>query len=316
MVVRVARRRKGRLIDGLLVVDKPAGISSNAALQTAKRAFNAAKAGHTGSLDPLATGVLPLCFGEATKFSRFLLDADKAYLSTFRLGVTTATGDAEGDVLASGDPSAITSAQVEQVLAQFIGSIEQTPSMYSAIKHNGQPLYKLAREGKEVARKSRSVTIHSLEMLSFEAGEHASVQVRLSCSKGTYVRSIAEDMGQVLGCGAHVSALRRISSGPFTIAQSIPLADIEALAASSNVEALNALLLPMETILAELPEVRLSEDSAFYLRQGQAVMVGQCPLQGFVRLVSPSGSLLGVGEPLGDGRLAPRRLINTQLPID
>ena len=217
----MARRRKGRPIDGILVLDKPLGVSSNRALQTAKHLYFAAKAGHTGSLDPLATGVLPLCFGEATKFSSFLLDADKGYTSTFVLGVQTATCDAEGEVLAVKSAAHVTAAQVEQALIPLRGEIEQVPPMYSALKHKGQPLYKLARAGQEVERAARRVTIYELELLAFREGEHPQVDVRISCSKGTYVRTLAEDLGQALGCGAHVSALHRTRSGPFTEANMV-----------------------------------------------------------------------------------------------
>ena len=208
----MARRRRGRPVNGILVLDKPLGMSSNQALQTAKRLYFAAKAGHTGSLDPLATGVLPLCFGEATKFSQYLLDADKAYESTFVLGTATDTGDAEGQVLETTDASGISEADVSAALDRFRGEIEQVPSMFSAIKHNGQPLYKLARQGKEVERKSRRVVIKQLELRDFrtgggQQGTAPEVDVYLECSKGTYVRSIAEDLGKVLGCGAFVSAL-------------------------------------------------------------------------------------------------------------
>jgi len=209
----MARRRRGRSLDGILVLDKPSGVSSNRALQMAKRLYGAAKAGHTGSLDPLATGVLPLCFGEATKFSQFLLDADKAYESTFVLGVATATGDAEGEVQVTGDASAVTEADVAAALDTFRGEIEQVPSMYSALKHQGQPLYKLARQGKEVERKTRRVVIKQLDLRAFRGGAQAQVDIYLECSKGTYVRSLAEDLGAVLACGAHVSRLRRTRAG-------------------------------------------------------------------------------------------------------
>ncbi|MBP6699907.1 MAG: tRNA pseudouridine(55) synthase TruB, partial [Halioglobus sp.] len=192
----MARQRRGRPLDGILVLDKPAGVSSNRALQMVKRLYGAAKAGHTGSLDPLATGVLPLCFGEATKFSQFLLDADKAYESTFVLGVATATGDAEGEVLETLDAAAVTAADVAAALASFRGEIEQVPSMYSALKHHGQPLYKLARRGEEVERKARRVVIRQLELRAFRGGALPEVDVYLECSKGTYVRSIAEDLGR------------------------------------------------------------------------------------------------------------------------
>ncbi len=308
----MARRRKGRAVDGILVLDKPQGMSSNQALQAAKRLFGAAKAGHTGSLDPLATGVLPLCFGEATKFSRFLLDADKAYTSTFVLGVVTASGDAEGEVLETRDASAITAALVEEKLAAFRGEIEQVPSMYSALKHNGQPLYKLARQGQEVERKARRVTIHELELVAFREavnGGHPEVDVRIRCSKGTYVRSIAEDLGEALGCGAHVSVLRRTQAGPFDASMQVSLATLEALKENGAQAEMDALLEPLDAALGELPLVRVSEAGGFYIRQGQPVMVPNSPCEGMVRMGLESGEFLGVGEILDDGRVAPRRLI-------
>ena len=305
----MARRRRGRPVDGILVLDKPRGVSSNQALQTAKRLFFAAKAGHTGSLDPLASGVLPLCFGEATKFSQYLLDADKAYESTFTLGVATTTGDAEGEVLATSDASGIGAADLDSALAAFRGEIEQVPSMYSAIKQGGQPLYKLARQGQEVERKSRLVVIKHLEVRAFRTGQRPEVDVYLECSKGTYVRSIAEDLGRALGCGAHVSALRRTQAGPFGIADSVSLATLEALKANDELAKMDALLLPPDSALCGLPLVRLSESGGFYMRQGQPVQVPNAPCDGMVRVALESGEFLGVGEILDDGRVAPRRLV-------
>jgi len=307
----VARRRRGRPVDGILVLDKPLGVSSNQALQIAKRLYFAAKAGHTGSLDPLATGVLPLCFGEATKFSQFLLDADKAYQSTFVLGVATATGDAEGEVTATADASGITEADVTQALTAFRGEIEQVPSMYSAIKQDGQPLYKLARQGKEVERKARRVVIKQLELRAFRGGSRPEVDIYLECSKGTYVRSVAEDLGRALGCGAHVSALRRTRAGPFGIEDSVGLSTLEALKSNDRLAEMDALLLPADTALGGLPLVRLSESGGFYIRQGQPVQVPNAPCDGMVRVALESGEFLGVGEILDDGRVAPRRLIVT-----
>lgn len=307
----MARRRHGRPLNGILVLDKPAGLSSNQALQISKRLFFAAKAGHTGSLDPLATGVLPLCFGEATKFSQYLLDADKAYESTFVLGVATNTGDAEGEVLATADASHLTSTAVEQALQAFIGEIEQVPSMYSAIKVGGQPLYKLARQGQEVERPARTVVVRTLEVRDFREGEHPEVDIYLECSKGTYVRSIAEDMGHALGCGAHVSALRRTMAGPFGIEQSVSLATLEALKASDELAQMDALIQPADAALGGLPLVQLSESGGFYMRQGQPVQVPNAPCNGMVRVALESGEFLGVGEILDDGRVAPRRLIVT-----
>jgi tRNA pseudouridine55 synthase len=307
----VARRRKGRPIDGVLLVDKPAGMTSNACLQRAKNALYAAKAGHTGSLDPLATGVLPLCFGEATKLSRFLLDADKSYTSTFVLGETTTTGDADGEILAHTDASGITWEQLEQAVSGFRGEIEQIPSMYSAIKHEGKPLYQLAREGIEVERKVRRVSIFSYEILDFTAGKRAQLKVSVRCSKGTYVRSLAEDLGQLLGCGAHVGALRRTRSGPFGIDQCVSLEQVESLAGERKFEELNGLLLAVDSGLEGMATVVLPEASSYYLQQGQPVLASNMPTAGFVRIVQDSGEFLGVGEIMDDGRLAPRRLMVT-----
>ena len=309
----MARRRRGRPVDGILVLDKPQGMSSNQALQTAKRLYFAAKAGHTGSLDPLATGVLPLCFGEATKFSQYLLDADKAYQSTFVLGTVTDSGDSEGQILATNDASAVSEADVAKALEAFRGEIEQVPSMFSAIKQNGQPLYKLARQGIEVERKSRRVVIHHLELRDFrQQGERAEVDVYLECSKGTYVRSIAEDLGKALGCGAHVSVLRRTKAGPFSIEDSVSLNTLEGLKQHDELAQMDELLLPADTAVKALPLVELAESGGFYLRQGQPVLVPNAPSSGMVRVALETGEFLGVGEILDDGRVAPRRLIVTQ----
>jgi tRNA pseudouridine55 synthase len=307
----VARRRRGRPINGILLLDKPLGVSSNHALQQAKRLYFAAKAGHTGALDPLATGVLPLCFGEATKFSQYLLDADKAYESTFLLGQITASGDAEGELLETRDASDITEADVAAALEQFRGEIEQIPSMFSAIKHEGQPLYKLARQGKEVERKVRRVTIKTLELRDFRPGEFPQVDVYMECTKGTYVRSIAEDLGQVLGCGAHVIALRRTASGPFSIDNTVTMPALEALKQDEQEAAMDALLLPADAALGALPLVQLSESGGFYMQQGQPVLVPNAPCNGMVRIALETGEFLGVGEILDDGRVTPRRLIVT-----
>jgi tRNA pseudouridine55 synthase len=307
----VARRKRGRPINGILLLDKPLGESSNRSLQRAKRLFDAAKAGHTGSLDPLATGVLPLCFGEATKFSQYLLDADKAYKSTFILGVSTQTGDAEGAVIQSCDASAISQGDVEKALESFRGEIDQVPSMYSAIKHQGQPLYKLARKGQEVERKSRRVVIKRLDLCEFRAGEQLEVDVYIECTKGTYVRSLAEDLGAQLGCGGHVSALRRTKAGPFDIESCITMAALEDLQASGDLPAMDALLLPADAAIETMPLVKLTESAGFYLRQGQPVLVSNAPHSGMVRVALDDGEFLGVGEILDDGRIAPRRLIVT-----
>ena len=308
----MARVRRGRPVDGILLLDKPLGVSSNHALQSVKRLYEAAKAGHTGSLDPLATGVLPLCFGEATKFSQYLLDADKAYESTFVLGTVTDTGDAEGRVLENNNASEVTQSEIVTALQAFEGEIEQIPSMFSAIKQGGQPLYKLARKGLEVERKARSVVIKTLQLRAFRGGERPEMDIYLECSKGTYVRSLAEDLGRLIGCGAFVSALRRTRAGPFGIDQSITLSALEGLKGTGELGELDKLLLPTDSALGLLPLVLLSESSGFYMRQGQPVMVSNAPRDGIVRVALDSGEFLGVGEMLDDGRVAPRRLIVTE----
>ena len=302
----MARRRpKGRAVDGILLLDKPIGMTSNAALQTVKRLFKASKAGHTGNLDPLATGLLPICFGEATKISSFLLDSDKRYLGTIKLGVRTSTADTEGEVLETRPVGEISEQQVRTVLDGFCGQIEQVPPMHSAVKVNGTPLYKLAREGKEIERKPRRVTIYAINLLRLEEDE---LDIDLHCSKGTYVRTLAEDIGTVLGCGAHLSALRRTASGPFELEYAVTLPELEHLA-EGGFEELDALLLPMEEALADWPGVDLSMNTAYYLQQGQAVQVPKAPTSGWVRLHRDDGKFLGIGQILEDGRVAPKRLV-------
>ena len=286
-------------------MDKPAGISSNDVVQQAKRLFGAQKVGHTGSLDPLATGVLPLCFGEATKFSQYLLDANKTYWTRIRLGVSTETGDADGEVIAQVDATAITQTQVSDALETFVGEIEQIPSMYSALKHQGQPLYKLARQGIEVERAPRTVTIYSAELLQFA---EAYIELRVHCSKGTYIRSLAEDLGAALGCGGHVSALRRLAAGPYAEAQAVTLEQVSVI---GDPQEMDALLLPVASAVGSWPSVRLHEDTAHYVRQGQPVQVAHAPTHGWVQIFESAEEdrFLGVGEVLTDGRIAPRRLV-------
>ena len=286
-------------------MDKPAGISSNDVVQQAKRLYGAQKVGHTGSLDPLATGVLPLCFGEATKFSQFLLDADKKYWTRVRLGITTETADADGEVIAQADTSRITESQVAAALQTFVGEIEQIPSMYSALKHKGQPLYKLARQGIEVERAPRRISIYSAELLQFS---QASIELRVHCSKGTYIRSLAEDLGAALGCGGHVSALRRLAAGPYVEAHATTLDELREI---GDVQDMDALLLPVSSAVGSWPAVRLHEDTAHYVRQGQPVQVAHAPTDGWVQIfeLAEEDRFLGVGEILTDGRVAPRRLV-------
>jgi len=307
------RRKTGRSVNGIFLLNKPFGLTSNQALQRVKRIFNANKAGHTGALDPLATGVLPLCLGEATKFSQFLLDSDKYYRSTYTLGVTTATGDSEGEIIAQQDASSTTRQQVEKALTAFDGEIEQVPSMYSALKHNGQPLYKLARKGVEVERPSRSISIFDYQLLDFRSGTNPQLDVQVHCSKGTYIRSLAEDLGRALGCGAHVSALHRYRSGPFNEQQTISLPELEALREQAAAEQLDHLLLPVDTAVADRIALELDEIVAGYFQLGQAVIsnkVFRRAQEGdIVRVFRKGGTFLGIGTVTEDGKVAPKRLI-------
>lgn len=295
-----------RAVHGILLLDKPRGMSSNQALQIVKRLFAAKKAGHTGSLDPLADGMLPLCFGGATRLSEFLLTADKKYRVTMQLGIRTATGDSEGEILSQRQPPHLTAQALEKIFERFRGEIEQTPSMYSALKHKGQPLYQLARRGITIERKSRRLTIYALNLLNFSAD---TIEFDLHCSKGTYVRTLVDDMGELLGCGAHVTALRRLSVGGYDEADMIPLAALEAQSETGSVETLDSYLLPVHSAVAHWPSLTLAENTAFYLRQGNAVVVPHAPLSGWVQLSDKQGRFLGVGEILPDGKVAPRRLV-------
>jgi tRNA pseudouridine55 synthase len=301
------RRAQGRNISGILLLDKPLGLSSNGALQRVKRIYRAAKAGHTGSLDPLATGLLPVCLGSATKISAFLLDADKRYRVRVRLGEVTSTADAEGEVIRTAPTDGVTEAALRTALEGFLGTISQLPPMYSAVKHQGERLYKLARQGIEVERQPREVTIFGIELLEFAMPE---VEIDVHCSKGTYVRTLAEDLGEVLGCGGHVIALRRSGVGPYveTAGPFVTMDQLEALG-EDDFAALDGLLLSQDSALGHWPEVRLSEDACFYLRQGQAVLVPRAPTEGLVRLYDPSRRFIGVGEILDDGMVQPKRLL-------
>lgn len=303
----MTRREPRRDVTGILLLDKPAGMSSNAALQAAKHAFNAAKAGHTGSLDVLATGLLPVCFGEATKISAFLLDADKSYLADIHLGVETNTGDAEGEITCERSIAGIDTARIDQALDDFRGEIQQIPPMHSALKRNGKRLYKLAHQGIEIERDPRTVTIKRLER-KFHAGERLTVEV--DCTKGTYIRTLAEDIGKALGCGAHISALRRLRSGPFDLAAATTLGEIQAMRERAVADAdFDALLVAPDTALVDLPGVQLSDEGAFCVSRGQAVRVSDSPGAGFVRLYRSGHGFIGIGTVLDDGRIAPRRMM-------
>jgi tRNA pseudouridine55 synthase len=301
-------KRIRRAVDGIILLDKPKGFSSNAALQKVRWLLNAEKAGHTGSLDPLATGVLPLCFGEATKFSQYLLDADKGYETLMQLGVTTTTADAEGEVLER-RPVTVGRAEIEAVLPRFRGEISQIPPMYSALKRDGQPLYKLARAGEVVEREPRSVTIARLELLGCEAGQ---ARLAVDCSKGTYIRTLVEDIGQLLGCGAHVAELRRTKAGPFDLSRTVTLEELERVHGEGGNEAVDQFLLPADSGLQHWPLLQFSEHSSFYWLQGQPVRAPEAPKFGMVRVQDHNGRFIGIGEVSEDGRIAPRRLISTK----
>ena len=288
-------------INGVLLLDKPLGYSSNQALQKVKWLLQAAKAGHTGTLDPLATGLLPLCFGEATKFAHFLTDADKTYVATIKLGVTTNTGDAEGEVQSTHAVN-VSQAQFEQACLQFIGEISQIPPMYSALKHEGKALYEYARAGIEIERKARFITIHGISLEHFERDE---ATITVSCSKGTYIRTLAEDIGLALGCGAHLIGLRRTATANYKIVQSMTLEEFEGL----TLEARLAALMAPDSAVLNFPAISLDADSAFYLQQGQAVWQSGLVAKGLLRLYSETQQFLGLGELQDDGKIAPRRLI-------
>ncbi len=305
-------RRKGRPVDGILLLDKPAGITSNGALQRVKHLFGAAKAGHTGSLDPIATGLLPICFGEATKFSQFLLDADKSYVATIRLGEQTTTGDSEGECIATQPVPEMSRPEAEGYLDPFRGEIEQIPSMYSALKVDGQPLYKLARQGIEVERKARPVTIFRLTLLE---QTNDTWVIDLVCSKGTYVRTLAEDLGAAIGCGAHVVALRRRHAGPFQIDESYSLDELDEIKIENAIEGLDAVLLPVSAAVDDYPEVEMTDLTASYFLQGQAVQIAGVSGEGMVAVYAEADEVrnfVGVGSILDDGRIAPRRLVTTR----
>lgn len=306
------RRFKGRDVHGILLLAKPSGITSNDALQQVKRIYNAAKAGHTGALDPLATGMLPICLGEATKFSQFLLDADKRYQVTAKLGERTNTSDADGTIIST-RPLTFTEPQLQQALMSFRGGSLQIPSMFSALKHQGKPLYEYAREGIEVEREARPITVYELNVLEFSGDK---LVLDIHCSKGTYIRTIIDDLGEMLGCGAHVTQLHRSQVANYPAERMLTIEQLQAIFERCKAEGrppreeLDPLLLPMDTAVDSLPEVNMSAVVASYVTQGQAVQVAQVPATGFVRMtVGDEREFIGVGEIDDDGKVAPRRLV-------
>lgn len=311
----MAKRRKGRPVNGVILLDKPYEMSSNSALQKVKRIFFAQKAGHTGALDPLATGMLPICLGEGTKFSQFLLDTDKTYQVTAKLGIRTTTSDADGEVV-SEKPVDVSEQQLAIALESFRGTTQQIPSMYSALKYQGQPLYKYAREGIEVPRESRDITVFRLDLLRFEGDE---VDLDIHVSKGTYIRTIVDDLGELLGCGAHVANLRRSAVGNYPTDKMVTMEQLETLLEQANEqeispsELLDPLLLPMTTACDGIPAVFVDDMSASFLRHGNPVQAVNAPSDGLVQVFLgddvDSGEFIGVGHIDDDGLVAPKRIV-------
>jgi len=299
-------KRKGRRVNGILLLDKPLGMSSNAALQKVRYLFNAQKAGHTGSLDPLATGVLPICFGEASKVTSYLLDSDKRYLCTLQLGAVTSTGDKEGEILQERDIPTISNDQLEAVLEQFRGDIEQIPPMHSALKHKGQPLYKLARRGIEVDRKARKVHIYKLQVTD---KTDTTITCDITCSKGTYIRTLAQDIGELIGCGAHLSMLRRIEVSPFDCNQLHSIETIENLITQHNNA--DSLLLPIDSALTHYPAITLSQKEAQRIQNGLKIERDRIPQANIIKLYLENGDFIGIGRYADDNLLAPKRLMRT-----
>ena len=301
----VPGRGKGRNVNGIILLDKAKGESSNYALQRIKRLFHAKKAGHTGSLDPLATGVLPLCLGEATKISQFLLDSDKRYMAKVKLGERTDSGDSEGVVIDVQRRIDVDYDAVVQTLTKFEGEIKQLPPMYSALKHHGVPLYKLARKGISIKRKVRAVTIHKIGLMNFD---NNIAEIDVTCSKGTYIRTLADDLGQELGCGAHVIELRRLQAGVFSIDQCRGSNELEKIKESFGLSGLDKVIVPMERAVEKLPEVVLASETARDIRNGQAVSFHELPRSGLVRLYEKE-NFIGIGIVNADGEVAPKRLV-------
>lgn len=290
-----------RHLSGVFLLNKPLGLSSNSALQKVRRLFNAQKAGHTGALDPLATGLLPICFGEATKFSHYLLDSTKRYQTTVKLGETTATGDVEGEVLQQREVPQLTKETIEQVLTKFRGEIQQVPPMYSALKREGRPLYELARKGIEIEREARPVTIYELRLVSFTED---SLTLDVTCSKGTYIRVLGEDIGEALGCGGHLTKLHRVQTGHFEIDPNYTIEYLESL----SLEQRDALLLPVYAPVEHFPRVQLPEGREKYFGNGQESNIDHEAAAEV--LVFNGDRCLGLAEITDKKRLVPKRLLN------
>ena len=300
-------RKKGRDVHGVFLLDKPQGVSSNDIMQKVKRLFKANKAGHTGALDPLATGMLPICLGEATKFSQFLLDSDKRYVVTAKLGERTDTSDAEGQIVQSREVN-VAEADILAALPAFRGEILQVPTMFSALKHNGKPLYEYARAGITVEREARPITIFELKFIDYQA---PFLTLEVHCSKGTYIRTLVDDLGEVLGCGAHVTMLRRLAVADYPIEEMMPIEDLVLLADSFPSGELDRLLLPMDTAVASLPQLNLTAEQTKAVRFGQRVKFeNPQALSGLVRLFSENGQFLGIAEITAGNIIRPNRMVN------
>ncbi|MGM0544174.1 MAG: tRNA pseudouridine(55) synthase TruB [Pseudomonadota bacterium] len=303
----MARRRRGLPVNGIVLLDKPKGLSSNHALQRVRRLFDAQKAGHTGTLDPMATGLLPICLGEATKFSAHLLEADKVYRTRVELGVITDTGDAEGTAIERHDVPELAAQDVETVLTRFRGEIDQVPPMYSALKHQGKKLYELAREGKQVERAARRVSVYDARLLSFEG---TAFELEVSCSKGTYIRTLAEDIGKALGCGGHISQLRRLKTGPF---DGDAMWTLQALEALADQTAREAELMPVDVLVDHLPSLVVDESGFRRLAHGQSASLASgdaLPPEALARLYYAE-AFIGLGVVKGAQEVAPKRLLST-----
>lgn len=298
------RNKKGRDITGIIIIDKPTGRSSNHVLQQVKRLFNANKAGHTGSLDPLATGVLPVCLGEATKVSSYLLDADKQYHVTCQLGAVTDSGDSDGTVISTSIIPEFTEQDLLAILPSFTGELDQVPPMFSALKHQGQPLYKLARQGIEIERKSRRITIYDIKLLAITAD---SFTLDVRCSKGTYIRTLAEDISHILGSGGHVTMLRRVAAAGYMEQQALTIEQLIA-SAENGLPSLDESLLPSEDALPDWPSVVLADYMVDAIRQGQAVKVEQTFESANVRLFDPQQQFIGLADMTESGNIQPKRV--------
>ena len=299
-------RKRGRDIHGVFLLDKPQGMSSNDIMQKVKRIFQANKAGHTGALDPLATGMLPICLGEATKFSQFLLDADKRYLVTAKLGERTATSDAEGQIVETREVK-VKTPEILTALEQFRGDILQVPTMFSALKHNGKPLYEYARQGITVEREARPITIFELNFIEYNAPY---LTLEVHCSKGTYIRTLVDDLGEVLDCGAHVTMLRRTAVADYPTEKMLDWHALQSLAEPQDLSLLDALLLPMDTVVAKLPALTLNESQTQGIGFGQRIKFDNLNrLQGQVRLFSHENRFLGVAVIDENNVIRPQRLV-------